>query len=133
MAWAPKWPSNMFKETKCENETSFCYCFASKGHLKSTKSESKSIFFVVASPKGLVVMSLYRLKGETKKNWTSCSSRPCRGSPVLPVQAWAPEMTPKINQERVKVYFFRCGFTKGVSCDVPAPFEVRNEENLDQV
>ena len=37
-------------------------------------------------------------------------------------------MTPKMNQERVKVYFFRCGFAKGVSCDVPASFEVRNEE-----
>ncbi len=39
-------------------------------------------------------------------------------------------MTPKMNQEQVKVYFFRCGFTKGVSCDVPASFEVRNEEKF---
>jgi len=88
------------------HERSSWHCRGPQRPQKWTKSESKSIFSVVASRKGLVVMSLHRLKWETKKIWTRCSSRPCKVSHVLLVQAWAPEMTPKMDQEQVKVYFF---------------------------
>jgi hypothetical protein len=56
------------------HERSSWHCRGPQRPQKWTKSESKSIFSVVASRKGLVVMSLHRLKWETKKIWTRWSS-----------------------------------------------------------